>query len=61
MDEIESNFLSGGNEMMPPIIVLVLSLGLLKPIAVPLAVNTESSFLLAIGAVRAGGSLGDYT
>ncbi|NRU38750.1 hypothetical protein [Clostridium beijerinckii] len=47
--------------MMPPIIVLVLSLGLLKPIAVPLAVNTEISFLLAIGAVRAGGSLGDYT
>lgn len=28
MDEIESHFLSGGNEMLPPIIVLVLSWGL---------------------------------
>ncbi|MZK51106.1 Na+/H+ antiporter NhaC family protein [Clostridium beijerinckii] len=109
MEEIESHFLSGGNEMMPPIIVLVLSWGLssiiedlgfvsfitntigpgvpvilipvvifligcaasyfmgsawgtwalLMPIAVPLAVTTEISLPLAVGAVLAGGSLGD--
>jgi len=109
MDEIESHFLSGGNEMMPPIIVLVLSWGLssiiedlgfvkfitntigpqvptmvipvvifligcaasyfmgsawgtwalLMPIAVPLALTTSSSLPLVIGAVLAGGSLGD--
>lgn len=109
MDEIESHFLSGGNEMMPPIIVLVLSWGLssiiedlgfvkfvtnnvgpqipavlipvvifligcaasyfmgsawgtwalLMPIAIPLAVTSNSNLPLAIGAVLAGGSLGD--
>jgi Na+/H+ antiporter NhaC len=109
MDEIESHFLSGGNEMMPPIIVLVLSWGLssiiedlgfanfitntigpqvptmlipvvifligcaasyfmgsawgtwalLMPIAVPLAITTNSNLPLVIGAVLAGGSLGD--
>jgi Na+/H+ antiporter len=109
IEEIESHFLSGGNEMMPPIIVLVLSWGLssiieslgfvnfitniigpgvpiilipvvifligcaasyfmgsawgtwalLMPIAVPLAVTTEISLPLAVGAVLAGGSLGD--
>lgn len=109
MEEIESHFLSGGNEMMPPIIVLVLSWGLssiiedlvfvnfitntigpqipvilipvvifligcaasyfmgsalgtwalLMPIAVPLAITTEISLPLAIGAVLAGGSLGN--
>jgi len=109
MDEVESHFLSGGNEMMPPIIVLVLSWGLssiigdlgfvnfitdnigqqipsvlipvtifligcgasyfmgsawgtwalLMPIAVPLAVTAGSSLPLVIGAVLAGGSLGD--
>jgi Na+/H+ antiporter NhaC len=109
MSEIESHFLSGGNEMMPPIIVLVLSWGLssiiedlgfvkfitdtigpqvphmlipvvifligcatsyfmgsawgtwalLMPIAVPLAITTKSSLPLVIGAVLAGGSLGD--
>lgn len=109
MGEIESHFLSGGNEMMPPIIVLILSWGLssiieklgfvqfitntigpqvpvvlipvvvfligcaasyfmgsawgtwalLMPIAVPLAITTEISLPLIIGAVLAGGSLGD--
>lgn len=109
MEEIESSFLSGGNEMMPPIIVLVLSWGLssiiedlgfvkfitnnigpqipailipvvifligcaasyfmgsawgtwalLMPIAIPLAVTSNSSLPLVIGAVLAGGSLGD--
>ncbi|MEQ8198065.1 MAG: Na+/H+ antiporter NhaC family protein [Clostridiaceae bacterium] len=109
MEEIEGHFLSGGNEMMPPIIVLVLSWGLssiiedlgfvsfitnavgpqvpaklipvvifligcaasyfmgsawgtwalLMPIAVPLAVTANSSLPLVIGAVLAGGSLGD--
>lgn len=109
MDEIESHFLSGGNEMIPPIIVLVLSWGLssivedlgfvkfitssigyqipavlipvvifligcaasyfmgsawgtwalLMPIAVPLAITSKSSLPLVIGAVLAGGSLGD--
>lgn len=109
LKEIESHFLSGGNEMMPPIIVLILSWGLssiisdlgftdfitgvvstnipgflipasifligcftsyfmgtawgtwalIMPIAVPLAVSTNSSMALVIGAVLAGGSLGD--
>lgn len=109
MEEIESHFLSGGNEMMPPIIVLILSWGLssiieslgfvkfitnvigpkvpvilipviifligcvasyfmgsawgtwalLMPIAIPLAVTTNSNLPLVIGAVLAGGSLGD--
>ncbi len=109
MKEIESHFLSGGNEMMPPIIVLVLSWGLssiiedlgfvkfiannigpqippvlipvvifligcaasyfmgsawgtwalLMPIAIPLAVTSKSSLPLVVGAVLAGGSLGD--
>ena len=109
MSEIESHFLSGGNEMMPPIIVLILSWGLssivrdlgfvgyitsaigpkipvflipavifligcfasyfmgsawgtwalIMPIAIPLAVSTSSNLSLVIGAVLAGGSLGD--
>lgn len=109
MEEIEGHFLTGGNEMMPPIIVLVLSWGLssiieslgfvkfitnaigpqvpamlipvvifligcaasyfmgsawgtwalLMPIAIPLAVTTNSNLPLVIGAVLAGGSLGD--
>lgn len=109
--EIESHFLAGGNEMMPPIIVLILSWGLssifsdlgfsnfitdivstnipdylipasifligcftsyfmgsawgtwtlIIPIAVPLAILTNSSLALVIGAVLAGGSLGDNT
>lgn len=109
MREMESHFLAGGNEMMPPIIVLILSwslssmvedLGfvefittvvgakipvylipasifimgcltsyfmgsawgtwaLIMPIAVPLAVSTDISLPLVIGAVLAGGSLGD--
>lgn len=109
MKEIESHFLSGGNEMMPPIIVLVLSWGLssiiedlgfvkfiasnigpqipqflipvvifligcaasyfmgsawgtwalLMPIAIPLAITSKSSLPLVVGAVLAGGSLGD--
>lgn len=109
MIEIEGHFLSGGNEMMPPIIVLILSWGLssiiedlgfikfitnaigpqvpamlipvvifligcaasyfmgsawgtwalLMPVAVPLAVTTNSNLPLVIGAVLAGGSLGD--
>ena len=107
--EIETHFLSGGNEMMPPIVVLVLSWGLssiigdlgfvnfvsnvvvsnipaflipaiiyligcfasyfmgtawgtwalIMPIAAPLAVATKSNLALVIGAVLAGGSLGD--
>lgn len=109
MREIESHFLSGGNEIVPPIIVLILSWGLssivedlgfvdfvtnvvgnripafliptvifligcaasyfmgsawgtwalVMPIALPLAVSTNSSIPLVIGAVLAGGSLGD--
>jgi Na+/H+ antiporter NhaC len=109
MREIESHFLSGGNEMVPPIIVLILSWGLssivkdlgfvdfitnvvgnsipaflipavifligcvasyfmgsawgtwalIMPIALPLAVSTHSSIPLVVGAVLAGGSLGD--
>lgn len=109
MREIESHFLSGGNEMVPPIIVLILSWGLssivkdlgfvdfitnvvgnsipaflipavifligcaasyfmgsawgtwalVMPIALPLAVSTNSSIPLVVGAVLAGGSLGD--
>lgn len=107
--ELESHFLSGGNEMIPPIVVLILSWGLasiigdlgfvrfvshvvaanipaflipaaiyvigcfasyfmgtawgtwalIMPIAVPLALATNSSLALVIGAVLAGGSLGD--
>lgn len=109
MSELESHFLAGGNEMMPPIIVLILSWGLLSivedlgfvklvtsvignkipayliptvifligctasyfmgsawgtwalimPIAIPLAVTANVSLPLVIGAVLAGGSLGD--
>lgn len=109
MREIESHFLSGGNEIVPPIIILILSWGLtsivedlgfvdfvtnvvgnkipaflipavifligcassyfmgsawgtwalVMPIALPLAVSTNSSIPLVIGAVLAGGSLGD--
>lgn len=109
MDEIESHFLIGGNEMMPPIIVLILSWGLssiikdlgftkfiintigpqipivlipvmifligcaasyfmgsawgtwalLMPIAILLAMTTNSSLPLVIGAVLTSGSLGD--
>lgn len=109
MREIESHFLSGGNEMIPPIIVLILSWGLssiikdlgfvtfittvvgnniptvlipgvifligcaasyfmgsawgtwalIMPIAIPLAVSTNSNIPLVVGAVLAGGSLGD--
>lgn len=109
MSMIESNFLAGGNEMMPPIVVLVLSWGLssivkdlgfvefitsvigpkipvflipaaifllgcftsyfmgsawgtwalIMPIAVPLALSTNSNLALVIGAVLAGGALGD--
>ncbi|MHB8063989.1 MAG: Na+/H+ antiporter NhaC family protein [Ruminiclostridium sp.] len=109
MSEIESHFLSGGNEMMPPIIVLTLSWGLssivqdlgftkfvtsimgnrvphflipasifllgcaisyfmgsawgtwalIMPIAIPIAVSTNTNLALIIGAVLAGGSLGD--
>lgn len=109
MKEIESHFLAGGNEMMPPIIVLVLSWGLssiiedlgfvnfitglvgskipaflipatifligcftsyfmgsawgtwalIMPISIPLAISTSSNLALVIGAVLAGGSLGD--
>lgn len=111
MSIIESNFLAGGNEMMPPIVVLVLSWGLssivkdlgfvgfitgvigpkipvflipasifllgcfasyfmgsawgtwalIMPIAVPLSVSTNSNLALVIGAVLAGGALGDNT
>jgi Na+/H+ antiporter NhaC len=107
--EIESHFLSGGNEMMPPIVVLILSWGLsgiigdlgfvkfvtsvvasripiflipaviyligcfasyfmgsawgtralIMPMAVPLAVSAHLSLPLVIGAVLAGGALGD--
>jgi Na+/H+ antiporter NhaC len=109
MGEIESHFISGGSEMLPPIIVLILSWGLssvvqdlgftsfitnivgskipgylipasifligcaasyfmgsawgtwalLMPIAVPLALSSQVSVPLVIGAVLAGGSLGD--
>lgn len=109
MSEIESHFLTGGNEMMPPIIVLTLSWGLssivqdlgftkfitsvmgnkvphflipasifllgcaisyfmgsawgtwalIMPIAIPIAVSTNTSLALIIGSVLAGGSLGD--
>ena len=109
--EIESHFLAGGNEMMPPIIVLILSWGLssiisdlgftkfitgivstnipdflipasifligcftsyfmgtawgtwalIMPIAIPFAISTNSNLSLVIGAVLAGGSLGDNT
>lgn len=109
MSEIESHFLSGGSEMLPPIIVLILSWGLssvvqdlgftnfitsivgskipdylipasifligcaasyfmgsawgtwalIMPIAVPLALTAHVSLPLVIGAVLAGGSLGD--
>ncbi|WP_048569946.1 Na+/H+ antiporter NhaC family protein [Clostridium cylindrosporum] len=111
MGVIESNFLAGGNEMMPPIVVLILSWGLasivkdlgfisfvtnvlgpkvpvylipaaifligcfasyfmgsawgtwalIMPIAVPLAVSSNSNLALVIGAVLAGGALGDNT
>lgn len=111
LGEIESHFLAGGNEMMPPIIVLILSWGLssiindlgftnfvtgivnsntpiyllpasifligcftsyfmgtawgtwalIIPIAISLAVSTNSDLALMIGAVLAGGSLGDNT
>ena len=107
--EIESHFLSGGYEMMPPIVVLILSWGLagiigamgfgefittilahnvpvflipalvfvigcfvsyfmgtawgtwalLMPLAVTLAVSAGINLPLVIGAVLAGGSLGD--
>lgn len=109
MMEIESHFLSGGNEMMPPIIVLIISWGLssivqdlgfttfitdvvgtkvpaflvpasifligcvasyfmgsawgtwalLMPVAIPLALSAHVNLPLVIGAVLAGGSLGD--
>lgn len=107
--EIETHFLNGGNEMIPPILILILSwclssivseLGftdyitslvgkniplslipaalfligcaasyfmgsawgtwaLIMPIAIPLAVSANLSLPLVIGAVLAGGSLGD--
>jgi Na+/H+ antiporter NhaC len=106
--ELDSHFLSGGNEMIPPIVVLILSWGLsgmieelgftkfatgvaagipaflipaaiyligcftsyfmgtawgtwalLMPMAVPLAVSFGISIPLVIGAVLAGGALGD--
>jgi Na+/H+ antiporter NhaC len=106
--ELDSHFLSGGNEMIPPIVVLILSWGLssiieelgfvqfvtgvaagipvflipaaiyligcfasyfmgtawgtwalIMPMAIPLAVSTGISVPLVIGAVLAGGSLGD--
>jgi Na+/H+ antiporter NhaC len=106
--ELDSHFLSGGNEMIPPIVVLILSWGLsdiveelgftklvtgaaagfpvylipaviyltgcfasyfmgtawgtwalLMPMAVPLAVSAGISIPLVIGAVLAGGALGD--
>jgi len=108
LKEIETHFLSGGGEMIPPIVILILSWGLasivanlgfvefatgfvrhiplfllpvaiyligcfvsyfmgtawgtwalLMPMAVPLAVSTGSSLALVIGAVLAGGALGD--
>lgn len=109
MKEIESHFLSGGNEIIPPIIVLSLSWGLssivqdlgftkfvtsvmgnqvprvlipaiifllgcaisyfmgsawgtwalIMPIAIPIAVTTDTNLALIIGSVLAGGSLGD--
>lgn len=107
--ELDSHFLSGGNEMIPPIVVLILSWGLssiigdlgfvrfvtsvvasgipvflipaaiyligcfasyfmgtawgtwalIMPMAVPLAVSAGVSLPLVIGAVLAGGALGD--
>jgi Na+/H+ antiporter NhaC len=106
--ELDSHFLSGGNEMIPPIVVLILSWGLssmiedlgfvrfvtgfasripvfllpaaiyligcfasyfmgtawgtwalIMPMAVPLAVSAGISIPLVIGAVLAGGALGD--
>ena len=106
--ELDSHFLSGGNEMIPPIVVLILSWGLssiieelgfvqyvtgvaagipaflipaaiyligcftsyfmgtawgtwalIMPMAVPLAVSLGISIPLVIGAVLAGGALGD--
>lgn len=107
--EIESHFLSGGSEMLPPIVVLILSWGLsgiigdlgfvkfvtviivskiplflipaviyligcfasyfmgtawgtwalLMPMAVPLAASAGLNLPLVVGAVLAGGSLGD--
>jgi Na+/H+ antiporter NhaC len=107
--ELDSHFLSGGNEMIPPIVVLILSWGLssiigdlgfvnfvtavvasgipaflipaaiyligcfasyfmgtawgtwalIMPMAIPLAVSTGVSIPLVIGAVLAGGALGD--
>lgn len=109
MSELESHFLIGGNEMIPPIIVLTLSWGLssivedlgftkfiteavgnkvpanlipviifligcvasyfmgsawgtwalIMPIAIPLAVSANINLPIVIGAVLAGGSLGD--
>jgi Na+/H+ antiporter NhaC len=109
MREIESHFLSGGSEMIPPIIVLIFSWGLssivkdlgfvefitdvvgvnipaflipvtifligcaasyfmgsawgtwalIMPIAIPLAASAGLSIPLVVGAVLAGGSLGD--
>lgn len=109
MAEMESHFLKGGAEMLPPIVVLILSwslssatqdLGfvefvsrtvgaaiprlfipvtifliagvtsyfigsswatwaLMMPLALPLAVNTGASLPLTMGAVLAGGSIGD--
>lgn len=109
LSEIESHFLAGGNEIMPPIIVLTLSWGLssivqdlgftefvtsamgnqvphflipasifllgcvisyfmgsawgtwalIMPIAIPIAVATNTNLALIIGSVLAGGSLGD--
>jgi Na+/H+ antiporter NhaC len=109
LHELERHFLSGGNEMMPPIVVLILSWGLsgiiadlgfvkfitdviaagipvflipaavyligcfasyfmgtawgtwalLMPMAIPLAVSTGINLPLVIGAVLAGGALGD--
>jgi len=106
--ELDSHFLSGGNEMIPPIVVLILSWGLssiieelgfvkyvtgvatgipvflipaaiyligcfasyfigtawgtwalIMPMAIPLAVSAGISIPLVIGAVLAGGALGD--
>ena len=109
LSEIESHFLSGGKDLIQPIIVLIMSWGLssiigelgfaefitskissnlpeflipaiifligcivsyfigsawgtwslLMPIALPLAVSTNSALPLIVGAVLAGGSLGD--
>ena len=69
--KIESSFLTGGVDLLPPIVFLVGGLvsyfmgsswgtwALIMPIAFTLIASTGANIPLTVGAVLAGGSIGD--